>query len=186
VQLEDSENELLWFRLLDCPVGFLRKIKQEVKAAAQESTSWNRATTNKPAHVAPPPAASTSLLTVTETVGSSQHQRELVQQKSLQSLTHLINTILMNMMGYVALPSILSKIVKDHAQHEFGDFKSTIVGMLDTYAYETTILKTANHLIDNDMYTATNSLVNNMKKGLFSRLIHVWHVLQTPTKYFLF
>lgn len=36
--------------------------------------------------------------------------------------------------------------------------------MLDTYAYETTILKTANHLIENDMYTATSALVNNMKK----------------------
>ncbi len=39
-----------------------------------------------------------------------------------------------------------------------------LVGMLDTYAYETTILQTANHLIENDMYTATSALVQNMRK----------------------
>jgi hypothetical protein len=36
--------------------------------------------------------------------------------------------------------------------------------MLDTYAYETTILQTANHLIEKDMFTATQTLVKNLRR----------------------
>lgn len=123
-RLEDSENELLWFRLLDCPVGFLRRVKHDHKQAPE--SNWNKATTKVPSSSPNSNSAAPSQTAPSDSVSAKMQVREFVVQKSLQSLTHLINTILMNMMGYVALPSILSKIVKDHAAHEFGDFKSTI------------------------------------------------------------
>ncbi len=48
------------------------------------------------------------------------------------ALATLISTILYNMMGYVEFPLILHKIVDDHGHHELGEFKTTIMGMLDT------------------------------------------------------
>jgi hypothetical protein len=36
-------------------------------------------------------------------------------------------------------------------QAQFGEFKATILGMLDTYSYEERILTTANHLMQDDV-----------------------------------
>eukprot|EP01114_Cavostelium_apophysatum_P017647 TRINITY_DN5298_c0_g1_i5.p1 TRINITY_DN5298_c0_g1~~TRINITY_DN5298_c0_g1_i5.p1 ORF type:complete len:873 (-),score=262.43 TRINITY_DN5298_c0_g1_i5:76-2694(-) len=127
-RLEDSENELLWFRLMDIVVVPLRDIRAEVKS--RTST----------------PSTTTLLMQ--------------------NALSHFMKSLLYSMMGYVTLPSILSKIVRDHGKDEFGDFKGIILGMLDTYTYETNILETATHLIENDMHTAAREFIRRKNRAL--------------------
>jgi len=53
----------------------------------------------------------------------------------LKSLTH---HVLNNMMGCLALPAILHKILQDpaYSSGRFGEIRELILGMLDTYNYE--------------------------------------------------
>jgi len=100
-----------------------------------------------------------------EQIKTSEKATEGVR-KTDRKLTEFMQTVLSSMMSSVALPSILNKIVKDHGKDEFGDFKFIILGMLDTYTYETTILKIVNKLITRDMFSAENDLVKKRTRGL--------------------
>eukprot|EP01132_Coremiostelium_polycephalum_P006682 gene6682-8267_t len=150
-RLQDTENEALWFKLLDSIVVYLKKIKQ---TNLLNENAWSVGSLNLvvAAHI--------------ESTHTQEKQpRSAVYSKSVLFLTRLIQIIVNNMMGSVALPSILSKIVNDNGSDEFGDFKSIISGMLDTCTFETSILKTANDLLQNDMYHATQTFVDRLSKG---------------------
>lgn len=54
--------------------------------------------------------------------------------------SEFIKDIVEGMIGYVRLPAIMSKLLSDNGSQEFGDFKSTILGMLGTYGFERRIL----------------------------------------------
>lgn len=54
--------------------------------------------------------------------------------------SQFIKEIVEGMIGYVHLPSIMSKLLSDNGSQEFGDFKLTILGMLGTYSFERRIL----------------------------------------------
>lgn len=81
-------------------------------------------------------------------------------------LTLFMRNVLAAMNGYIPLPSILNKIVKDHGGDEFGDFKSVILGMLDSYTYEQMILQLANKLIINDTFSAQKQLIKLRSKAV--------------------
>jgi len=51
-----------------------------------------------------------------------------------------IKEIVEGMIGYIRLPTIMSKLLSDNGSQEFGDFKITILGMLGTYGFERRIL----------------------------------------------
>lgn len=51
-----------------------------------------------------------------------------------------IKEIVEGMIGYVHLPTIMSKLLSDNGSQEFGDFKLTILGMLGTCGFERRIL----------------------------------------------
>jgi len=51
-----------------------------------------------------------------------------------------IKEIVEGMIGYVRLPTIMSKLLSDNGSQEFGDFKVTILGMLGIYGFERRIL----------------------------------------------
>ena len=63
--------------------------------------------------------------------------------------SQFIKEIVDGMIGYVRLPTIMSKLLSDNGSQEFGDFKVTILGMLGTYGFERRILVYLhfNHLI---------------------------------------
>mmetsp|Transcript_33997 Transcript_33997/g.73317 ORF Transcript_33997/g.73317 Transcript_33997/m.73317 type:complete len:576 (+) Transcript_33997:1-1728(+) len=86
--------------------------------------------------------------------------------KTQSALAGFINDVLYSMMGYVAFPSILGKIVHDHGSDEFGDFRSSIMGMLETYNYEMNILTTANHLLADDTYRSMRVFHRRRSKAL--------------------
>jgi hypothetical protein len=55
-------------------------------------------------------------------------------------LSHFIKQIVEGMIGFVHLPTIMSKLLSDNGSQEFGDFKLTILGMLGAYGFERRIL----------------------------------------------
>lgn len=60
--------------------------------------------------------------------------------------SQFIKEIVEGMIGYVHLPTIMSKLLSDNGTQEFGDFKLTILGMLGTYSFERRILVCAQNL----------------------------------------
>nr|POE99213.1 vacuolar protein sorting-associated protein 8 like [Quercus suber] len=54
--------------------------------------------------------------------------------------SQFIKEIVEGMIGYVRLPTIMSKLLSDNGSQEFGDFKLTILGMLGIYDFERRIL----------------------------------------------
>lgn len=54
--------------------------------------------------------------------------------------SQFIKEIVEGMVGFVRLPEIMSKLLSDNGNQEFGDFKVTILGMLGTYGFERRIL----------------------------------------------
>lgn len=74
------------------------------------------------------------------------------------ALNELIRIILERMASSVSLKSILFKITNEHGKGEFGDFRPTIFGMLDTYNYEQNIYQTANGLISVDLFDQITTL----------------------------
>ena len=54
--------------------------------------------------------------------------------------SQFIKEIVEGMIGYVRLPTIMSKLLSDNGSQEFGDFKLTILGMLGIYGFERRIL----------------------------------------------
>ncbi|KAH3759983.1 vacuolar protein sorting-associated protein 8 [Pelomyxa schiedti] len=139
-RLQDSEVESLWFTLLDTVIIPLRSLKHN-KWAAKKIT-----------------ASSSESVTLTA--------HEASNRSMLKALTYLTNLILTNMMGNVKLTLLLQKIVRDHGKDEFGDLKLVILGVLETYAYETEILKTAQSLLLKDVYYATDSLLRHQQRPL--------------------
>lgn len=55
-------------------------------------------------------------------------------------LTQFIKEIVEGMIGFVHLPTIMSKLLSDNGSQEFGYFKLTILGMLGIYGFERRIL----------------------------------------------
>lgn len=126
---EVSDGEQLWFSLLDEGVRHQRAMKAK-KAGPTPKVA------GQPAQ--PTPTASQDGL------GDGR-----LMQRCLYTFTH---KILEAMKHKVQLHVILARIMKDHGTAEFKEFKTTILGMLDTYGYEQRILKTANDLLQADMF----------------------------------
>lgn len=80
--------------------------------------------------------------------------------------SQFIKEIVEGMIGFVRLPTIMSKLLSDNGSQEFGDFKLTILGMLGTYGFERRILV---HLLDFfHMYTIVMQLALYADSGLFN------------------
>ena len=76
-----------------------------------------------------------------------------------QDVLHkLMRTVLNGMSGSVSLPSLLSKILDDHGERQYGEFKDVILGILSTYRYETVLLKTTNHILGDDCFSYIQNL----------------------------
>lgn len=143
---EAPENAQLWFRLLDRFVTPVRPFSQEEVAfvLTRVSSSFS------PQVVAQP--------------SRSRHRTNARDSlpphlaKTKQTLNFLMREVLRHMWSHVALPAILDKIVNEHARSEFSEFKDIIYNMLETFQYERSILGLTNHVVQHDMYEATNAL----------------------------
>ncbi|KAG0474550.1 hypothetical protein HPP92_014236 [Vanilla planifolia] len=75
--------------------------------------------------------------------------------------SQFIGEVIEGMVGYLPLPVVMSKLLSDNGNQEFGDFKMTILKMLGTYNYERRILDAAKSLIEDDTFYTMGVL----KKG---------------------
>ncbi|XP_028795790.1 vacuolar protein sorting-associated protein 8 homolog isoform X2 [Neltuma alba] len=82
-----------------------------------------------------------------------------------------IKEIVEGMIGYVHLPTIMSKLLSDNGSQEFGDFKLTILGMLGTYGFERRILDAAKSLIEDDTFYTMSLLKKGASHGYAPRSI---------------
>ncbi|KAJ0054037.1 hypothetical protein Pint_00669 [Pistacia integerrima] len=83
--------------------------------------------------------------------------------------SQFIKEIVEGMIGYVHLPTIMSKLLSDNGSQEFGDFKLTILGMLGTYSFERRILDTAKSLIEDDTFYTMSVLRRDASHGYAPR-----------------
>ncbi|KAK7292879.1 hypothetical protein RJT34_15734 [Clitoria ternatea] len=84
-------------------------------------------------------------------------------------LSQFIKEIVEGMIGFVHLPTIMSKLLSDNGSQEFGDFKLTILGMLGTYGFEKRILDAAKSLIEDDTFYTMSLLKKGASHGYAPR-----------------
>ncbi|KAF3439788.1 hypothetical protein FNV43_RR18066 [Rhamnella rubrinervis] len=157
-RLNPEESETLWFKLLD---SFCKPLIDSYRdetvpeggnidgvLAASSSTEedeeesiikWRISKSHKGAHVL----------------------RKLFSQ--------FVKEIVEGMIGYVRLPTIMSKLLSDNGSQEFGDYKLTILGMLGTYGFERRILDTAKSLIEDDTFYTMSLLKRGASHGYAPR-----------------
>ncbi|KAL5792140.1 hypothetical protein ACOSP7_000734 [Xanthoceras sorbifolium] len=156
-RLNPEESETLWFKLLDSfcePLmgSYGDKIASEGENHARMLESldlqeeeeacvikWRISTSHRGAHIL----------------------KKLFSQ--------FIKEIVEGMIGYVRLPTIMSKLLSDNGSQEFGDFKLTILGMLGTYGFERRILDTAKSLIEDDTFYTMSLLKKGASHGYAPR-----------------
>ncbi|XP_064597923.1 vacuolar protein sorting-associated protein 8 homolog [Liolophura sinensis] len=80
--------------------------------------------------------------------------KDVAEKRYVDEVKELTHHVLNSMMGYIALPAILQKIMQDPAYNtgKFGEVKELILGMLETYNYEETLMTTCKNLMYHDLH----------------------------------
>ncbi|OMO64188.1 hypothetical protein CCACVL1_21961 [Corchorus capsularis] len=155
-RLNPEESEMLWFRLLDT---FCEPLMG----------SYCDGVSEKKNHVGK----------LVDSLGSQEEEECIINWKIPKShkgghilrklFSQFIKEIVEGMIGYVRLPTIMSKLLADNGRQEFGDFKLTILGMLGTYGFERRILDTAKSLIEDDTFYTMSLLKKGASHGYAPR-----------------
>ncbi|XP_061961114.1 uncharacterized protein LOC133681927 [Populus nigra] len=157
-RLQPEESEMLWFRLLDSFCVPLMDSYSDRRASKAKNYGG----------------------VLGEVLGSQEDDGAWVIKwkisrscKGAHSLRKLfsmfIKEIVEGMIGYIHLPTIMSKLLSDNGSQEFGDFKITILGMLGTYGFERRILDTAKSLIEDDTFYTMSLLKKGASHGYAPR-----------------
>ncbi|KAL5005898.1 hypothetical protein ScPMuIL_017056 [Solemya velum] len=93
--------------------------------------------------------------------------KNLDDKQVLDDFKEATHYVLNSMMGYIALPAILQKIMQDPAYStgKFGEVRELIMGMLETYNYEQTLMKTCKNLMNHDLHVHMKSLTSVAVRG---------------------
>ncbi|KAJ9171579.1 hypothetical protein P3X46_014929 [Hevea brasiliensis] len=155
-RLQPEESETLWFRLLDSFCEPLMDSHADERVLRESQVGM--------------PA---------ETLGEHEDDEPIIKWKISRShkgahilrklFSQFIKEIVEGMIGYVRLPTIMSKLLSDNGSQEFGDFKITILGMLGTYGFERRILDTAKSLIEDDTFYTMSLLKKGASHGYAPR-----------------
>ncbi|KAJ9681025.1 hypothetical protein PVL29_020099 [Vitis rotundifolia] len=157
-RLVPEESESLWFQLLDsfCEPfmdSYDDKMVSEVEkpvgilAESLETQAGDEACLNK------------------WSIPKSHRGAHLLRRLFSQFIKEIVE----GMVGFVRLPIIMSKLLSDNGNQEFGDFKVTILGMLATYGFERRILDTAKSLIEDDTFYTMSLLKKGASHGYAPR-----------------
>uniref|UniRef100_A0A8C3K5B2 Vacuolar protein sorting-associated protein 8 homolog n=1 Tax=Calidris pygmaea TaxID=425635 RepID=A0A8C3K5B2_9CHAR len=97
--------------------------------------------------------------------GSSQCRYSDCKYFALKSLTM---QVLNNMAAFIALPSILQRILQDpvYGKGKLGEIQGLVLGMLDTFNYEQTLLETTTNLLNHDLHWSLCNLRASVTRGL--------------------
>ncbi|XVE77336.1 hypothetical protein DITRI_Ditri13aG0054400 [Diplodiscus trichospermus] len=156
-RLNPEESEMLWFRLLDTFCEPLMGSYCDEMVSEKEN----------------------QVGLLVESLGSQDEEECIIKWRIPKShkgrhilrklFSQFIKEIVEGMMGYVRLPTIMSKLLSDNGTQEFGDFKLTILGMLGTYGFERRILDTAKSLIEDDTFYTMKLLKKGASHGYAPR-----------------
>ncbi|XP_054940214.1 vacuolar protein sorting-associated protein 8 homolog isoform X1 [Physeter macrocephalus] len=85
-----------------------------------------------------------------------------------EALKSLTMQVLNNMAAFIALPSILQRILQDpvYGKGKLGEIQGLILGMLDTFSYEQTLLETTTSLLNQDLHWSLCNLRASVTRGL--------------------
>ncbi|KAI0500748.1 hypothetical protein KFK09_018964 [Dendrobium nobile] len=149
-RLDQQESESLWFRLFDSFSEPLRRFCS-VNEAPERKKDNNKMI-----------AGSQIFVGIDESLSGHKPSEFKKCGNILRRLfSQFIGEIMEGMAGYLPVPAVISKLLSENRNQEFGDFKMTILKMLGTYNYERRILDTAKSLIEDDTFYTMGVL----KKG---------------------
>ncbi|XP_024009806.1 vacuolar protein sorting-associated protein 8 homolog isoform X2 [Eutrema salsugineum] len=154
-RLNPEESEILWFRFLDT---FCEPSMDSYQEPRNVNEIYKGLADVKSLELPVDEAADTVKWRIPRSDAAGTHiLRKLISQ--------FIKEIVEGMIGYVRLPTIMSKLLSDNGTQEFGDFKLTILGMLGTYGFERRILDTAKSLIEEDTFYTMSLLKKGASHG---------------------
>ncbi|XP_010522886.1 PREDICTED: vacuolar protein sorting-associated protein 8 homolog isoform X2 [Tarenaya hassleriana] len=157
-RLNPEESETLWFRLLDT---FCEPLMDSYREQRNSDGIKKGPTVGKSSGCCDDEATHTIKWKIPKSHSCTQMMRKLFSK--------FIKEIVEGMIGYVRLPTIMSKLLSDNGNQEFGDFKLTILGMLGTYGFERRILDTAKSLIEDDTFYTMSLLKKGATHGYAPR-----------------
>ncbi|CAN1309531.1 Vacuolar protein sorting-associated protein 8 homolog [Linum perenne] len=157
-RLQPDQSEMLWFKLLD---SFCAPL---IDSSTDKSVSKEGNSTELMADTLGILEDDESC-TIRWKIGKTHKGAHILRK--LFSL--FIKEIVEGMIGFIPLPTIMSKLLTENSGHEFGDFKLTILGMLGTYGFERRILDTAKSLIEDDNFYTLNLLKKGASHGYAPR-----------------
>jgi len=102
-----------------------------------------------------------------ESVMAPQRHVKDTHSSHFNAYKELTKEVLSSMMAYISLPSILQKIMQDptYSSGKFSEVKELVLGMLDTYNYEMTLLETTHKLLGRDLYLQYDQERKYLRKG---------------------
>nr|XP_015214627.1 PREDICTED: vacuolar protein sorting-associated protein 8 homolog [Lepisosteus oculatus] len=97
-----------------------------------------------------------------------------------ESLKQLTMQVLNSMTGFIALPLIIQRILQDpvYGKGKLAEIQGLILGMLETFNYEQTLLETTTSLLNHDLHWSLSNLRAAVSRGLHPRLDHCSICLQ--------
>ncbi|KAF7652096.1 hypothetical protein LDENG_00101870 [Lucifuga dentata] len=107
----------------------------------------------------------------------------MVSQKQLKTSTEkhtsevlkeMTMKVLNNMSSFISLPAIIQKILQDpvYGKGKLAEIQGLILGMLDTFTYEQTLLETTTSLLNHDLHWSLAHLRAAVTRGLHPRQDH--------------
>ncbi|CAK7348627.1 unnamed protein product [Dovyalis caffra] len=157
-RLQPEESEILWFRLLD---SFCMPLMDSYSDRSISKAKNHVGVLGEALGLQEDDGAGVIKWKISRSCKGAPILRKL--------FSRFIKEIVEGMVGYVRLPTIMSKLLSDNGTQEFGDFKITILGMLGTYGFERRILDTAKSLIEDDTFYTLSLLKKGASHGYAPR-----------------
>jgi hypothetical protein len=161
---EEEEGQRLWLAILDLMVVKQREVKAARRAipvgeaAAVAAAAVAAASSASTPHASALPSAAVSIGTYLYLLAPS--------QAFSASLGEGVRRLLKRMKSSVPLNTVLSRVLKDHAGAELGEFRDTIASMLSMVHNEKRMLKSALSLMATDVYRAAAKLYKGTSRGV--------------------
>lgn len=118
------------------------------------------------------------MLHIKQVINALKNNSELTDnsyQTSINKFNELTNSLLNGMIGYIDLLSLLQRIIRDPLYSgengKLCDIKELMMGMLDTYNYQETVLQTTNSLLLTELHTELQHLRHESNKALTNRTL---------------
>ncbi|KAK3511150.1 hypothetical protein QTP70_032158 [Hemibagrus guttatus] len=90
------------------------------------------------------------------------------------ALKELTMKVLNSMSSFIALPAIIQRILQDpvYGKGKLAEIQGLILGMLETFNYEQTLLETTTNLLNSDLHWSLAHLRKAVSRGLHPRQDH--------------